>query len=75
MDHRPLFIVGMPACGKSTFGRALARALRRRYIDLDTYIENRFHTSVRELFATDGEARFRRLEAAMLREAGETWST
>lgn len=71
MNQRPIFIVGMPACGKSTFGRALARALGRHYIDLDTYIENRFHTSVREIFAVRGEAEFRRLEATMLRETAE----
>lgn len=61
----------MPASGKSTFGRALGRALGRRYIDLDRYIENRFRTTVRELFATRGEAGFRALEASMLREVGE----
>lgn len=71
MEHRPIFIVGMPASGKSTFGRALSRALGRRYIDLDHYIENRFRTTVRELFATVGEEAFRDLEGAMLREVGE----
>lgn len=71
MDSRPIFIVGMPACGKSTFGRALARALQREFIDLDRYIENRFHTDIPTLFAERGEASFRALESAMLRETGE----
>lgn len=71
MEHRPIFIVGMPASGKSTFGRALSRVLGRRHIDLDRYIENRFRTTVRELFATRGEEAFRALEGAMLREVGE----
>ncbi len=71
MNHRPIFIVGMPACGKSTFGRALARELHRQYIDLDTYIESRRRISIREIFAQCGEDEFRRIETIMLREVGE----
>lgn len=71
MWSSPIFIIGLPACGKSTFGRALAHCLGREFIDLDKYIENRFHTSVRELFAQRGESCFRALESAMLREVGE----
>lgn len=71
MGTEPLFIVGMPASGKSTFGRALAVRLGRRFIDLDRYIENRFRTSVGAIFAGQGEVAFRQLEAAMLREVGE----
>lgn len=59
------------ACGKTTFGRALARATGREFIDLDFYIEQRFRRSVSRIFAEEGEQEFRRMEAAMLREAGE----
>ena len=59
------------ASGKTTFGRALARRAGMRHIDLDFYIEQRFHATVREIFATKGEAEFRRIEGAMLREVGE----
>ena len=71
MPHPPLFIVGLPACGKSTFGRALAKALGRQYIDLDSYVQNRFRATVAQIFAARGEEEFRRMEAAMLREVGE----
>lgn len=67
----PLFIIGCPACGKSTFGRALARKTGYEFIDLDRYIENRFRTTVSKIFATHGEAEFRRMEGFMLREVGE----
>lgn len=69
--HKPVFIIGYMACGKTTFGRALARALGREFIDLDFYIEQRFRKSVSQLFADEGEAGFRKRESAMLREAGE----
>lgn len=67
----PLFLIGYMACGKTTFGRALARASGRQFIDLDFYIEQRFRMSIKEIFETKGEAEFRRMESAMLREAGE----
>lgn len=67
----PLFILGYMACGKTTFGRALARATGREFIDLDFYIEQRFHKSIPEIFAVRGENDFRRMESAMLREVGE----
>lgn len=67
----PIFIIGYMACGKTTFGRALARATGREFIDLDFYIEQRFRRTVSRIFAEDGEDKFRRMETAMLREAGE----
>ncbi len=66
-----LFIIGYMASGKTTIGRALARKTGLRHIDLDFYIEQRFHSTVREIFANKGEAEFRRIESAMLREVGE----
>ena len=71
MNTSPIFIIGYMASGKTTFGRALAKALRREFIDLDFYIEQRFRKTIREIFASEGEAAFREKESAMLREAGE----
>lgn len=59
------------ASGKTTLGRALARATGMTFIDLDFYIEQRFRKSVSEIFAEMGEERFREIEREMLREAGE----
>lgn len=67
----PIFIIGYMACGKTTFGRALARATGKQFIDLDFYIEQRFRRPIGRIFAEDGEEEFRRMEAEMLREAGE----
>lgn len=66
-----LFIIGYMASGKTTFGRALARKSGLQHIDLDFYIEQRFHATVRDIFASKGESEFRRIESAMLREVGE----
>lgn len=66
-----LFIIGYMACGKTTFGRALAKEMGREFIDLDFYIEQRFRKSINDIFAERGEAGFRDIESAMLREVGE----
>ncbi len=59
------------ASGKTTFGKALAKKTNMQHIDLDFYIEQRFHSTIRDIFANKGEAEFRRIESAMLREVGE----
>ena len=67
----PIFLIGYMGCGKTTLGRALARATGRPFYDLDFYIEQRFRSSVSRLFEQRGEDGFRQLEKAMLREVGE----
>lgn len=68
---RPIFLIGLPGCGKTTLGRALARRLGIDFYDLDHYIESRFRSTVAEMFASVGEKEFRRRESVMLREVGE----
>lgn len=67
----PIFLIGYMAAGKTTLGRAIAKMSGKQFLDLDFYIEQRFRKSVAEIFAERGEAEFRRMEAAMLREIGE----
>lgn len=69
--HAPIFLIGYMACGKTTFGRALARRIGWQFVDLDFYIEQRFRKSVSDIFAERGEEGFRRIEAQMLHEVGE----
>lgn len=68
---RPIFIIGYMASGKTTFGRALARVLGREFIDLDFYIEQRYHATISEIFRREGEEEFRRKESAMLSEVAD----
>ena len=62
-----LSLVGLPGSGKTTLGRQLAAYFNRPFLDLDLAIEARTGRSVREVFAEEGEAGFRTLEAAVLR--------
>ncbi|MGN0036276.1 MAG: shikimate kinase [Bacteroidaceae bacterium] len=66
-----IFLIGYMGAGKTTLGQPLARALGVDFIDLDWYIEGRFHCSIPQLFAERGEAGFRQVEQRMLHEVGE----
>lgn len=70
-NMKPIFLIGYMGCGKSTLGRNVGKLTGIDFIDLDNYIESRYHASVSELFATRGEAGFRDLERRMLAETGE----
>lgn len=63
---RPILLVGMMGCGKSTVGPALARRLARDFVDVDHEIEARAGRTLPEIFEADGEAAFRSLERETL---------
>ena len=56
------------ASGKTTFGRAAAKKIGWRFVDLDEVIAARYGTPA-EIFATKGEQAFRDIETETLREA------
>ena len=66
-----IFLIGYMGAGKTTLGKAFARAMGLTFIDLDWYIEERFHKTIRQLFTERGEDGFRDLEKRMLHEASE----
>lgn len=55
--------------GKTAVGRELARLLDRHFIDTDAEVEQRTGVDVGFVFEKEGEAGFRRREAAVLVEA------
>lgn len=67
---RNVVLIGMPGCGKSSVGRALAAKLGKNFIDLDDMISQRAGKSIPEIFAQKGEEAFRRLESEIIQEAG-----
>jgi shikimate kinase len=58
----------MPGAGKTYWGRRLAIAYGLKFVDLDTFIEEREGKSVTEIFETIGEAGFRINEAEALQD-------
>ena len=65
-DRTNIVLVGMPGCGKTTVGRALARLSGKPFVDLDEEIVRRAGKPIPYIFQTEGEEAFRELEARVL---------
>lgn len=68
--RRPrLVIVGPPGAGKTSVGRVLAARWHIGFRDTDADIEAAVGKQVSDIFVDDGEAAFRIVEAAVVRDA------
>lgn len=65
-----IYLIGFMGSGKTTLGRAYAKAEQLEFVDLDWFIEQRYHREVREIFTERGENGFRELERQLLHEVG-----
>jgi shikimate kinase len=63
---RHVVLVGLMGVGKSTVGRRLAKELGRPFADVDEQVELRAGATIPQIFRTDGEDRFRRIETETL---------
>jgi shikimate kinase len=67
-QYRNIALVGFMGVGKSTVGQVLASLLGFEFIDTDRVIETRTGRRIADIFAEEGEAAFRALEARMVAE-------
>ena len=67
-----LLLAGMMGSGKSAVGGILARRLGWSFIDTDREVESLAGASVAQIFASEGEARFREREREALRALPES---
>lgn len=65
---KPIFLVGLPAVGKTTIGRELARTLEVPFVDTDIFIERRYHSQVSDMIQCCGLEKFRKREKVALLE-------
>ena len=61
-----VYLIGMMGTGKSTTGKLLAKTLGYQPFDTDQVICQAAEATVPEIFATSGEAEFRKLETQVL---------
>lgn len=66
-----IVLIGMPGCGKSTVGLALADTLGRRFADADEEIVRLAGKPIPRIFAEDGEEAFRAWETQALESLGK----
>lgn len=63
-----LALIGFMGTGKTTVGHLLAEVLNFEFVDTDHLIEKNTGKSIRDIFAQDGEAVFRKLEQQLIAE-------
>ena len=66
-----IVLIGMPGCGKSTLGLALAELTGRESIDLDQRVVEKAGCPIPQIFAEQGEPAFRDLEREVTAEIGK----
>lgn len=66
---RSLVFVGMMGCGKTTVARGLAKRFDVPFVDTDREIERSADMKIGEIFSSQGETHFRKLERVTLRQS------
>ncbi|MGB5256138.1 MAG: shikimate kinase AroK [Woeseiaceae bacterium] len=67
MKHpKNIFLIGPMGAGKSAVGRQLARTLHLTFMDSDDEVESRTGVDIPFIFEKEGEAGFRKREAAAI---------
>lgn len=59
---KKIILLGYMGCGKSTIAQKLSGMITTPYVDLDEFIEKKEKMSIKEIFETQGEIHFRKLE-------------
>ena len=65
-----IILIGMPGCGKSTFGKKLAEEMHREFYDADEVLVMREKRTIADFFA-ESEAAFRAAETRTLQYLAE----
>ena len=73
-DKRNIVLIGMPGCGKTTIGKAVAEETQKEFIDTDDEIVKKAGMSIPEIFESFGEKKFREIEAEVIKEVAASQS-
>ncbi len=63
-----IYLVGFMGTGKTTVGRILAGKLGKDFVEMDEAIEKKEGRRIKDIFASEGEGYFRRLERELLKK-------
>jgi shikimate kinase len=67
-----IILVGYRGSGKTTIGKKLADRLWQTFVDTDDMVAKAAGKTIKQIFEEDGEAKFRELEIAAVRDACAT---
>ena len=62
MKFSNIVLIGFTGCGKSTFGRILAKKIDKYFLDTDSMIEAFLNKKIKNIFKEEGEKYFRKIE-------------
>lgn len=68
MMRQNVILIGFMGAGKTSVGNYLASQMGKQLLDTDALIEQEAGMSISDMFAIQGEAAFRRIETAVLKE-------
>lgn len=66
--HTNIILIGMPGSGKTTIGKVLSEELEKKFIDVDSLIEEKIGVSINEFFKKHGEEEFRKVESEVIKD-------
>jgi len=66
IDNKKIILIGMPGCGKSTFGKILQEKLGFENVDLDKLITDEIGTPIHDIIERHGWTKFRDIESTKL---------
>ena len=67
-EKQNIVLIGMPSCGKTSIGRKLAGKLDMDFADMDAEIEKAAGKTIPQIFDSEGETAFRRIESEICLE-------
>lgn len=67
-EQKNIILIGFMGCGKTTCGKWIANNKPFEFIDTDEYIVEKEQRSINEIFESEGESYFRKLETTTLQE-------
>ena len=65
-------LVGFMGAGKTAVGRILAKKLNRKFVEMDSLIEQKAGKSIPDIFQQGGEIAFRELEIEVTKEVADS---
>ena len=75
LDKKNIVLIGMPGCGKTTIGKAVAKETEKEFIDTDDEIVRKTGMSIPEIFQKYGERKFREIESEVIKEVAALQSS
>lgn len=67
-EQTTLFLVGYRGTGKTCIGKLVAQKLGKKFVDADNYLVEKIGKNIPDIFAQEGEEKFRKYETKMLKE-------